>query len=73
MHDIYFFTDIHGQKNLFDAMYDWCLRQDPECTIVYGGDACDRGNDGYEIMKKLIASPQVIYLKGNHEYLIFPV
>lgn len=35
--------------------------------IIYGGDACDRGPDGYKIMKELLANPQVIYLKGNHE------
>lgn len=67
MHDIFFFTDLHGQKDLFHAMYDWCMRQDPECTIVYGGDAADRGEYGYSIMKELLDLPNVIYIKGNHE------
>lgn len=67
MHDIFFFTDIHGQKDLFHSMYDWCMRQDPECMIIYGGDACDRGDYGYDIMCELLDLPNVIYLKGNHE------
>ena len=67
MHDIFFFTDLHGQKDLFHAMYNWCMRQDPECTIVYGGDAADRGDHGYELMRELLDLPNIIYLKGNHE------
>lgn len=35
--------------------------------IIYGGDACDRGPDGYKIMKELLDNSQVLYLKGNHE------
>ena len=67
MHDIFFFTDIHGCRPLFDAIMNYCKTQDPECSIIFGGDACDRGEDGYRIMKKLLADPQVSYLKGNHE------
>lgn len=69
MHDTFFFTDLHGQKDLFHAMYNWCLRQDPECQIIYGGDAADRGEHGYEIIKELLTLPQVIYMYGNHEDL----
>ena len=67
MHDIFYFTDIHGCYDLYHAAIDYCYEQDPECTIIFGGDACDRGKDGYKIMKELIADPQVGYLKGNHE------
>ena len=42
MHDVFYFTDIHGQLDLFQTMRDWCLKQDPECMIIFGGDACDR-------------------------------
>lgn len=35
--------------------------------IIYGGDACDRGPDGYKIMRELLENPQIVYLKGNHE------
>ena len=53
--------------DLYRAAVDYCLGQDPECTIIYGGDACDRGPDGYKIMKELLNHPQIGYLKGNHE------
>ena len=67
MHDIFFFTDVHGCYDLYRAAMTYCFEQDPECTIIFGGDACDRGKDGYTIMKDLLANPQVGYLKGNHE------
>lgn len=67
MHDIFYFTDIHGMYDLYRAIMDWCKEQDPEAMIIYGGDACDRGPDGYKIMKELLDNPQVVYLMGNHE------
>jgi len=69
MHDVFYFTDIHGEWRLYRTMVDYCKKQDSECTIIFGGDACDRGQDGYKIMKDIIADPQIIYLTGNHEYL----
>lgn len=69
MHDTYFFTDIHGQLHLYNYIINYCKAQDEGCTIVYGGDACDRGPDGFKIMNDLLQDPQIIYLKGNHEDL----
>lgn len=67
MHDVFYFTDVHGQLDLFQTMRDWCYEQDPECTIVFGGDACDRGEFGYDIMQAILDDPQIIYIRGNHE------
>ena len=67
MHDIFYFTDVHGQLDLFQTMRDWCLKQDPECMIVFGGDACDRGEFGYDIMEAILDDPQIVYIRGNHE------
>ncbi len=67
MHDIFYFTDVHGQLDLFQTMRDWCYKQDPECTIIFGGDACDRGEFGYDIMQAILDDPQIIYIRGNHE------
>lgn len=69
MHDVFYFTDVHGCWDLFYAMREWCYEQDPECTIIFGGDACDRGPCGYNIMKAILEDPQMIYIKGNHEDL----
>jgi len=67
MHDIFFFTDIHGMYDLYRAIMDYCDEQDPEAMIIFGGDACDRGRQGYKIMKELLDNPRVVYLRGNHE------
>ena len=67
MHDIFAFSDIHGMWDLYRAIINYCHEQDPEAMIIYCGDACDRGPDGYRIMKELLDNPYVVYLKGNHE------
>lgn len=67
MHDIFYFTDIHGARPLFNAIMNYCHEQDDEAMIIFGGDAIDRGKDGYAIMKELLNNPKVVYLKGNHE------
>lgn len=67
MHYIFYFTDVHGYYDLYQAAINYCKEQDHECMIIFGGDACDRGPDGYKIMKELLNDPKVIYLKGNHE------
>ncbi len=69
MHDVFYFTDIHGCDRLFNRIMMWIKNQDKESTIIFGGDACDRGNGGYQIMRNLLDDPYVIYLKGNHEDL----
>lgn len=69
MHDIFAFSDIHGMYDLYNAIMNYCIEQDPECSIIYLGDACDRGPAGYRIMKELLDNPYVVYLKGNHEDL----
>lgn len=67
MHDIFAFSDIHGMWDLYKAIMDYCYEQDPEAMIIFCGDACDRGSDGYHIMNELLDNPYVVYLKGNHE------
>lgn len=67
MKEIFCFGDIHGCRPLFDAIMNFCNEQDPEYSLIFLGDAIDRGSDGYQIMKELLDNPQVVYLKGNHE------
>ena len=69
LRDIFFFTDIHGMYDLYRAIMSYCYEEDPEAMIIFGGDAIDRGKDGYKIMKELLDNPQVVYLMGNHEDL----
>lgn len=67
MHDVFYFTDVHGNYELYDQLITWCIGNDTEAMVIYGGDACDRGDHGYRIMQELLDNPQVVYLKGNHE------
>ena len=67
MPNVFFFTDTHGRYELFEYIINWCHQQDPNGTIIFGGDAADRGNDGYKIIKYLLNHPDIIYLYGNHE------
>ena len=67
MNKVFYFTDIHGNLKLFDAAIKYCEQIDPNYTLIFGGDAIDRGEDGYKIMETLLNNPHVIYLKGNHE------
>ena len=69
MHNVYAFGDIHGQLRLYETIINYCKQQDPECCIVFLGDAIDRGPEGYQIMKCLLSDPQIIYLMGNHEQM----
>jgi hypothetical protein len=67
--NVFYFTDIHGDLNTYNFIINWCLEQDPNCQIIFGGDAADRDVHGYAIMKSLLNTPNIIYLKGNHEQL----
>ena len=69
MHDVFFFTDVHGCKYFYDAFMKYINNVDPESTIIFGGDACDRGEQGFEIINQLLNNPNIVYLKGNHEDL----
>lgn len=69
MHDVFYFTDIHGHRQLFSAIMQYCNEQDPEAAIIFGGDACDRGESGFWIMQQLLDNPYVLYMKGNHEQM----
>lgn len=64
MNKHYCFTDIHGNYNLWRQIADYCDETD---RIIFLGDACDRGEDGLQIIQELLKDKRVTYLKGNHE------
>ena len=65
----YVMSDIHGMGDLFDEVMNYLEEDNEPYQLIYLGDACDRGPDGYRIMKQLLRNPNVVYLKGNHEDL----
>lgn len=64
----YVATDLHGMYNLWEGIRDY-LKEDDK--LIYLGDAIDRGPRGWELMVELFNDPRVIYLKGNHEELMY--
>ena len=67
--DYFCFSDIHGHGELFDKILDWLNGRSKPWKCIFLGDACDRRDDGYRIIKTLLNDDRFIYLKGNHEDL----
>jgi len=67
----YCFSDIHGHKALFKKILKFLQKQSEPWKCVFLGDAADRKEDGYEIIKYLLNDKEhFIYLKGNHEDML---
>ena len=64
---VYSCSDIHGCMWAWNAIKNFLK---PEDKLYFLGDSADRGNDGWQIMKELLADPRVIYIRGNHEDLL---
>lgn len=64
----YCFSDIHGNLQLWRLVQDFLK---PEDKVYFLGDAIDRGPDGLQIMKELLADERVTYIMGNHEEFFF--
>ena len=67
--DYFVFSDIHGHGVLFDKIVSWLNGRSEPWKCIFLGDACDRMNDGYRIIKAILNDDRFIYLKGNHEDL----
>ena len=61
-------TDLHGMYNLWTEIKNYLKEND---TLYYLGDAIDRGSRGFEIFMELLDDPRVIYIKGNHEDMMY--
>lgn len=57
-------SDLHGNKKIFDAIMNKIGAED---TVIFLGDAIDRGPDGWAILKEMLNDKRFIVLKGNHE------
>lgn len=65
----YVLSDIHGNMRRFHSI----LRQinlQPEDTLYILGDVIDRHPHGIQILKEIMAMPNVKMLLGNHEYMM---
>ncbi len=65
----YVMSDIHGQKKLFDEMLKK-INFNKEDILYVLGDVIDRGPDGIKILLKIMRTPNIKMLLGNHEYMM---
>ena len=61
---VWAFSDIHGQRQLFNAVMD---KIGPDDKVYFLGDAIDRGPDGWAIFKQIMDDPRITFICGNHE------
>lgn len=61
----YVFSDIHGVWELYEQIKNHLNTGDHKAIFL--GDACDRGEQGYMIMKDILQNDNILYIKGNHE------
>lgn len=61
-------TDLHGNYNLWEQIKNFLKEDD---TLIFLGDAIDRGDRGFEIFMELLDDERVCYLRGNHEQIMY--
>ncbi len=64
----YVATDLHGNYEIWKAIQEYLKEDD---TLIYLGDAIDRGDRGWEIFTELLEDERVVYIKGNHEDMMY--
>lgn len=65
---IYCMSDIHGEYDRFMKMLELIKFSDTD-TLYIIGDVIDRNPGGIDILLKIMESPNMIMLLGNHEQL----
>ena len=63
----YAISDIHGNLAIAQQVVRKAIEGN---TIYFLGDACDRGKHGWQIIKMFLTTPNIVYLKGNHEDML---
>lgn len=68
----YAIGDVHGHRLLLERMLEKIATHagDREHRIIALGDYCDRGPDSKGVYDILMARPEIITLRGNHEDLL---
>ncbi|MGL4107294.1 metallophosphoesterase family protein [Clostridium sp. LP20] len=66
---IYVMSDIHGYYNSFIRMLEK-INFTEEDTLYILGDLIDRGPQGIKLIEYCRNNPNIIVLKGNHEYML---
>lgn len=65
----YVMSDIHGEADRFHAMLEK-IQFSPNDTLYILVDVIDRGPDGIPLLREIMATPNMVMLLGNHEYMM---
>lgn len=66
----YVISDIHGQAKLFNKLLKKINFNEKDKLYILG-DAVDRGPDGIKILLKIMRTPNMYMLLGNHELMMY--
>lgn len=64
----YCVSDIHGELDKWEQMLER-IRFSPSDHLYILGDVIDRGSKGVEILQRILDSPNMTLLLGNHEQM----
>ena len=65
---VYACGDLHGRLDIYRKIKEFLK---PEDRVIFLGDANDRGPAPWALVKEILTDPQFIYLRGNHEEMLF--
>ena len=65
---VYVATDLHGNYNIWKQIKNYLEEDD---ILIFLGDAVDRGDRGFEVFTELLSDERVVYLRGNHEQMMY--
>ena len=65
---IYCVSDVHGERDKFEQMLE-LIQFSGEDQLYILGDVIDRGALGVEILLRIMETPNMTMLLGNHEQL----
>ena len=65
----YVISDIHGESDRFHEMLEKIHFSDSD-TLYIIGDVVDRGPHGITLLQEVMATPNMVMMLGNHEYMM---
>ena len=68
----YIITDIHGCYAEYVELLDKIHLTDEDALYILG-DSCDRGPEPIKVLQDMLMRPNVIYILGNHDYMMIVV
>lgn len=64
----YVISDVHGEADRFEKMLE-LIAFSREDTLYILGDVIDRGPGGVEVLRRIMDSPNMKMILGNHEHM----